>query len=116
MHQNSEEFKQLGTIHMENRAADYFPLDKPQPGSSALSPIAAAAIRASGEESRHKRATSLSAARTLIDPDRTRSTLVKNLAADRAKEEEIRQKILTDEIVSMKYSGPRHSSAKKRKV
>ena len=31
MHQNSEEFKQLGTIHMENRASDYYPLDKVQP-------------------------------------------------------------------------------------
>ena len=31
MHENSEEFKQLGTIHMENRASDYYPLDKPQP-------------------------------------------------------------------------------------
>ena len=29
MHQNSEEFKQLGTIHMENRAAEYYPLEKP---------------------------------------------------------------------------------------
>ena len=31
MHKNSEEFKQLGTIHQEKRTADYYPLDKPQP-------------------------------------------------------------------------------------
>ena len=31
MHKNSEEFKQLGTIHHEKRTADYYPLDKPQP-------------------------------------------------------------------------------------
>ena len=41
MHQNSEEFKQLGTIHMENRAADYFPLENPQPKGTAQSPLAA---------------------------------------------------------------------------
>ena len=29
MHQNSEEFKQLGTMHIENRASDYYPLEKP---------------------------------------------------------------------------------------
>ena len=29
MHQNSEEFKQLGTMHIENRASNYFPLEKP---------------------------------------------------------------------------------------
>jgi len=31
MHKNSEEFKQLGTLANENRTADYYPLDKPQP-------------------------------------------------------------------------------------
>ena len=41
MHQNSEEFKQLGTIHMENRASDYYPLEKPQPKNFAQSPGAA---------------------------------------------------------------------------
>ena len=39
MHQNSEEFKQLGTIHMENRAAEYYPLEKPQPISYQQSPL-----------------------------------------------------------------------------
>lgn len=29
MHNNSEEFKQLGTMHMMNRNSDYFPLEKP---------------------------------------------------------------------------------------
>ena len=40
MHQNSEEFKQLGTIHMENRAAEYYPLEKPQPTNYMQSPLA----------------------------------------------------------------------------
>lgn len=31
MHQNSEEFKQLGTMHIENRASNYYPLEVPQP-------------------------------------------------------------------------------------
>ena len=46
MHQNSEEFKQLGTIHMENRAAEYYPLDQPQPHALAASPIQEVARRA----------------------------------------------------------------------
>ena len=29
MHKNSEEFKQLGTMHIENRSAEYYPLEKP---------------------------------------------------------------------------------------
>ena len=41
MHQNSEEFKQLGTMHIENRAAEYYPLDKPQPVGFTKSPIEA---------------------------------------------------------------------------
>ena len=41
MHKNSEEFKQLGTIHMENRHADYYPLEKPQPKAVMQSPLAA---------------------------------------------------------------------------
>lgn len=113
MHQNSEEFKQLGTIHMENRAAEYYPLDKPQPGSNILTPIAIAAMKATGSKAAagHSRAHSFSAARTATDPEKSRSTHVKNLVADRVKEEELRQKIITDEIVKMKYSGPRASSA-----
>ena len=31
LHQNSEEFKQLGTLHQENRTAAYFPPEQPQP-------------------------------------------------------------------------------------
>lgn len=120
MHQNSEEFKQLGTIHMENRAADYYPLEKPQPGTSVLSPVAAAAIKTAGkfhgnESAPHKRAVSLTAARTVDDPDKSRSAHIKNLVADRIKEEELRSKIITDEIVNMKYKGPRPSSAQRRK-
>jgi hypothetical protein len=39
MHMNSEEFKQLGTMHIENRATDYYPLEKPQPSAIAPSPL-----------------------------------------------------------------------------
>jgi hypothetical protein len=49
MFQNSEEFKQLGTIHKENRAADYYPLDKPQPTSIQPSPLSKLAGKISGE-------------------------------------------------------------------
>ena len=31
LHQNSEEFKQLGTLHQENRTAAYYPSEQPQP-------------------------------------------------------------------------------------
>jgi len=39
MHKNSEEFKQLGTIHTEGRHADYYPLEKPQPKAFSPSPL-----------------------------------------------------------------------------
>ena len=39
--QNSEEFKQLGTMHTENRASEYYPHDKPQPKGFAEDPFAA---------------------------------------------------------------------------
>jgi len=29
LHQNSEEFKQLGTLHQENRTAAYYPPEQP---------------------------------------------------------------------------------------
>ena len=37
--QNSEDFKQMGTLHPENRASDYYPLDVPQPLNIAQSPL-----------------------------------------------------------------------------
>ena len=40
MFQCSEDFKQLGTLHHENRAADYYPLDRPQPLDKQPSPLA----------------------------------------------------------------------------
>ena len=39
MFQNSEDFKQLGTLHPENRASEYYPLDQPQPLNYAKSPL-----------------------------------------------------------------------------
>ena len=47
-------------------------------------------------------------------PEKSRSAHVKNMVADRIKEEEIRAKLITDEIVKMKSSGPRASSAQRR--
>ena len=37
--QNSEDFKQLGTLSPENRASDYYPLEAPQPLNYANSPL-----------------------------------------------------------------------------
>ena len=116
MHQNSEEFKQLGTIHMENRASDYYPLDHPQPKNFAPSPLGAIQmdrIRAPAmqQPTSHARAKSIEAARNVDDPDKSRSAHIKNLVAERIREEEIRSKLVTDEIVKMKMSGPRASSA-----
>lgn len=60
------------------------------------------------------RGSSLDAARTVDDPDKSRSAHIKNLVADRMKEEDIRSKLVQDEIMKMKRSGPRASSAARR--
>ena len=116
---NSEEFKQLGTIHMENRASDYYPLEKPQPTSFAPSPLASIKMdrmqNAAPQTTRNARGRSIDAARNVDGPDKSRSAHIKALVADRIKEEEIRSKLVTDEIVKMKMSGPRASSAQRRK-
>lgn len=107
MHQNSEEFKQLGTIHMENRAAEYYPLDKPSLKTKIPAPQKPALI---------KRATSQDVPASKVDnPENSRSAHVKNLMAERIKEEELRQKLITDEIVKMKSSGARGSSTTHRR-
>ena len=49
------------------------------------------------------------------DPDKARSSHIKTLIADRLKEEEIRNRLVADEIVKMKRSGPRASSAQRRR-
>jgi hypothetical protein len=36
------------------------------------------------------------------NPDMSRSSVIKNLVADRIKEEQIRAKLITDEIIKMK--------------
>ena len=43
--------------------------------------------------------------------DHGRSAHIKSLVAERLKEEDIRNKLVTDEIVKMKRHGPRASSA-----
>ena len=60
------------------------------------------------------RGSSLDAAKNVDDPDKSRSAHIKNLVADRMKEEEIRSKLVQDEIMKMKRSGPRASSAQRR--
>lgn len=47
----------------------------------------------------------------VTDPDKSRSAHIKTLVAERLKEEDIRNKLVTDEIVKMKRNGPRASSA-----
>ena len=46
--------------------------------------------------------------------DKSRSTHIKNLVADRIKEEQIRSKLITDEIIKMKTQGARANSAQRR--
>lgn len=60
---------------------------------------------------RHGRTQSLEMKQSVEDPDKVRSSHVKMLVADRLKEEQIRNKLITDEIVKLKHSGPRASSA-----
>lgn len=125
MHQNSEEFKQLGTMHMDNRASDYFPLEKPQPASVAVSPLASikmdrvvAGAQAQTMRNKDVHARTMShemMKQAAADPEKARSAHIKMLVADRLKEEEIRNRLVTDEIVKMKRSGPRASSAQRRR-
>ena len=49
-----------------------------------------------------------------VDPDKTRSAHIKSLVADRMKEEEIRNRLIADEIVKMKRAGPHGSAASRR--
>ena len=51
-------------------------------------------------------------AHNVTDPDKNRSSRVKELVADRMKEEEIRNKLVADEIVKMRRGG-RAISAKR---
>ena len=46
-----------------------------------------------------------------VDPDKKRSAHIKNLVADRKKEEELRAKLVSHEIVKMVGNKPRASSA-----
>ena len=76
-------------------------------------------LKARGQQSarNHKRTQSLDVANAADDPDKSRSAHIKALLADRIKEEEIRNKLVTDEIVKMKRTGqPRASSAQRRKI
>ena len=125
MHQNSEEFKQLGTMHIENRAADYYPLEKPQPKQFAQSPLNAIKMEKimgnrdgrnnrMNQSANHRRTQSLDQAHGATDPEKSRSAHIRNLVADRIREEEIRNKLVADEIVKMKRHGPRASSAHRR--
>jgi len=121
MHKNSEEFKQLGTMHIENRSADYFPLEKPQPTAVKESPLAAIKMErmVAGSASAAARNAAHAYSRTQSldkngDADKTRSAHIKSLISDRMKEEEIRNRLIADEIVKMKRSGPRASSAARR--
>ena len=62
----------------------------------------------------HNRTKSFDLANAVTDPEKSRSVHIKNLVAERMKEEEIRSKLVADEIVKMKHHGPRASSAQKR--
>lgn len=56
----------------------------------------------------------MDAGNNVTDPDKSRSAHIKSLVAERLKEEDIRNKLVTDEIVKMKRFGPRANSASKR--
>ena len=114
MFQCSEDFKQLGTLHHENRAADYYPLDRPQPLEVQPSPLvhismdqvmagSAKAATKTGYQSFDMRGAE-------TDPDKNRSDHIKSLVADRMKEEEMRNRLIAKEIIKMKRKGPHSNS------
>ena len=121
MHLNSEEFKQLGTLHNENRASDYYPLDRPQPTAFASNAGNAAEmerVMQADKATRNRRSLSVSntaeMAQQADNPDKSRSQHIKALMAERMQEEELRMKIVADEVVKLKHS-QRASSAVRRK-
>ena len=61
-------------------------------------------------QSASKRASTIDAAKNNVT-DQGRSAHIKSLVAERLKEEDIRNKLVADEIVKMKRHGPRASSA-----
>ena len=62
-------------------------------------------------ESKKKLAKSARRATSNDVTDQGRSAHIKSLVAERLKEEDIRNKLVTDEIVKMRRTGPRASSA-----
>ena len=50
----------------------------------------------------------------VTDPDKSRSAHIKSLVAERLKEEDIRNRLVTDEIVKMKRHGPRPASSSRQ--
>ena len=62
-----------------------------------------------------KRASSLDPGNNNVT-ENGRSAHIKSLVAERLKEEDIRNKLVTDEIVKMKRSGPRAASAQRRQA
>jgi len=86
MHSNSEDFKQLGTFHIENRASNYYPLENPQPNGVSPSPlnkinmdyVVGGSARLTGRNDGAFRTTNFDF-QGQVDADRTRSDHIRNL-------------------------------------
>ena len=92
LHLNSEEFKQLGTMHIENRTASYYPPENPQP--SANVPEDKNDIKNTifppkkRKESKQKSSSIADGGRAIMESDKTRAQQLKTMISDKMKEEE----------------------------
>ena len=88
---NSEDFKQLGTLAIENRASNYYPLEAPQPLKKEPSPLSKVGMNTTTNQF-FSIGNRISNVEPVFDPkeqdpDKKRSSHIKNLVADRKKEE-----------------------------
>ena len=148
MFQCSEDFIQLGTLHAENRASEYYPLDKPQPLSYATSPLEAVdldtafdlqntrgvkgffaqttrarsfnrSLASSNKKSSGMNTTSyqamMSTASAFSPAEIKRQAHISNLMKDRKREELLRSKLITDEIIKLKPSDKQRGNSAQRR-
>lgn len=118
LHQNSEEFKQLGTLHLENRTAAYFPSEQPQPKANALeggilknAPYALVTVDEKAlESSKQKKGGSIAdSGRAIMQGDQNRTIQLKHMIGEKMREEGQRFNEINSELNRLKSEKARSS-------
>ena len=123
LHQNSEEFKQLGTLHQENRTAAYYPPEQPQPTANANpnpikmergilkepTPFALNVVEDGpnslldkADASRKKSTSIAESGRAIVLSDSSRANQLKHMIGDRMRDENLRANEINKELNAMK--------------